>query len=88
MFDDGLTVVSKRDDPNYSQVSGHIPTEMAKKFKIACTVRGVSHSDGLEQAIAIWLAQEDKAKEMIEERTISQETQTQKSPQGEDKEDA
>jgi hypothetical protein len=59
VLDDGLIVVSKRDDPNYSQISGHIPSEMAKDFKIACTRRGVSHSDGLEQAIALWLAQAD-----------------------------
>lgn len=68
MFDDGLTVVSKRDDPNYSQVSGHIPTEMTKKFKIACTMRGVSHSDGLEQAIAIWLAQDNDSSSLTKDK--------------------
>jgi hypothetical protein len=58
-----ITVVSKREDPNYAQISGHIPTDMTKEFKIACTRRGVSHSDGLEQAIALWLAQpEDTSK--------------------------
>jgi hypothetical protein len=50
-----LEVASKRDDPNYQQVSGHIPKEMATEFKVACTRREVSHSDGLEQAIALWL---------------------------------
>jgi hypothetical protein len=54
------TVVSKREDPNYSQISGHIPTDMTKEFKIACTKRGVSHSNGLEQAIALWLAQPER----------------------------
>lgn len=58
--DELLDVASKRDDPNYQQVSGHIPKEMATEFKIACTRRGVSHSDGLEQAIALWLAQDNK----------------------------
>ncbi len=55
-----LEVASKRDDPNYQQVSGHIPKEMATEFKVACTRREVSHSDGLEQAIALWLAQDNK----------------------------
>ncbi|HEY9709565.1 MAG TPA: hypothetical protein V6D48_15275 [Oculatellaceae cyanobacterium] len=30
------------------------------EFKIACTKRSVSHSDGLERAIALWLAQSDE----------------------------
>lgn len=55
-----LEVASKRDDPNYQQISGHIPKEMATEFKVACTRKGVSHSDGLEQAIALWLAQGNK----------------------------
>jgi hypothetical protein len=55
-----LEVASKRDDPNYQQISGHIPKEMATEFKVACTRKGVSHSDGLEQAIDLWLAQGNK----------------------------
>ncbi|AFZ22327.1 hypothetical protein [Allocoleopsis franciscana] len=55
-----LEVASKRDDPNYQQVSGHIPKEMATEFKVACTRKGVSHSSGLEQAVALWLAQDSK----------------------------
>lgn len=55
-LDELLEVASKRDDPNYQQISGHIPKEMATEFKIACTRKGVSHSDGLRQAIALWLA--------------------------------
>ena len=58
--DELLEVASKRDDPNYQQVSGHLPKEMATEFKVACTRRGVSHSDGLEQAIALWLAYDKK----------------------------
>jgi hypothetical protein len=55
-----LEVASKRDDPNYQQISGHIPKEMATEFKVACTRKGVSHSDGLERAIDLWLAQDNK----------------------------
>lgn len=57
---DLLEVASKRDDPDYQQISGHIPKELATEFKIACTRNGVSHSDGLEQAITIWLNQQNK----------------------------
>jgi hypothetical protein len=59
-LDELLEVASKRDDPNYQQISGHIPREMATDFKIACTKKGVSHSDGLSQAIALWLAQQSE----------------------------
>ncbi len=58
--DELIEVPSKRDDPNYQQLSGHVLKEMATEFKVACTRRGVSHSDGLEQAIALWLAQDGK----------------------------
>lgn len=50
-----------------------LSSEMRTRFKIACAQTGVAMSE--------------KAREMIEEWTISQEAQTQKS-KGEDKEDA
>jgi hypothetical protein len=56
MLDPLTDMASKRADPNYQQVSGHIQKNMATEFKIACTRRGVSHSAGLEEAIALWLA--------------------------------
>lgn len=59
-LNDLLEVASKRDDPDYQQISGHIPKELATEFKIACTRNGVSHSDGLEQAITIWLNQQNE----------------------------
>ena len=65
MTEESEIVVSKRDDPNYSQISGHIPTQMAMEFKIACTKRRVSHSEGLEQAIELWLNQGDKQEETL-----------------------
>ena len=46
----------KRDDPNYSQVSGYIPKELALEFRIACTSSEVTQSDALEEAIKLWLA--------------------------------
>ncbi|NEP08916.1 MAG: hypothetical protein F6K14_01425 [Symploca sp. SIO2C1] len=50
-------MVSKRADPNYQQISGYIPKEIGTEFKIACTRMGVNHSEGLEQAVTLWLAQ-------------------------------
>jgi hypothetical protein len=57
-----LEVVTKRGNPDFQQISGHIPTELSKNFKVACTLRGVSHSEGLEQAIKLWLELEPREK--------------------------
>lgn len=70
--DELLEVASKRDDPNYQQISGHIPREMATDFKIACTKKGVSHSDGLSQAISLWLAQSTPDKQKQNNHTAPQ----------------
>jgi hypothetical protein len=56
-----MTVVTKRDDPNYAQVSGHIPKDKALDFKIACTRKQISHSEALEEAIDKWLVDQEKA---------------------------
>jgi hypothetical protein len=48
----------KKDDPNYSQVSGHVPKELALKFKVACTTKEITISEGLEKAISDWLEKE------------------------------
>lgn len=61
ILDVNQAMASKRGDPNYSQISGHVPLDMALEFKISCTKRRVSHSDGLEKAIALWLALPDTA---------------------------
>lgn len=48
-------MVNKRDDPKYAQVSGYIPKELARKFKIFCTANEISHSEALEEAIKNFL---------------------------------
>lgn len=55
-----MTVVTKRDDPNYAQVSGHIPKDKALEFKIACTRRQISQSEALEEAVDKWLAAQEE----------------------------
>ncbi|MBD2458804.1 hypothetical protein H6G80_32695 [Nostoc sp. FACHB-87] len=48
-------VATRRDDPNFSQVSGYIPKEKALNFKIACTALQITQSDALDEAISLWL---------------------------------
>lgn len=45
----------KRDDPNYSQVSGFVPKELALQFKATCTLQEITQSDAIEEAIKDWL---------------------------------
>lgn len=53
-----LTLVTKRKDPNYAQVTGHIPVDLARRFGIYCASKQISKSDGLENAVEALLAQE------------------------------
>jgi hypothetical protein len=50
-----ISVVTKRDDPNYSQVSGYVPKDLARRFRIACTSQEISQSEALEEALEKWL---------------------------------
>lgn len=52
----------KRDDPNYSQVSGFVPKELALQFKATCTLQEVTQSEALETALRLWLEQVKKGK--------------------------
>lgn len=51
----------KKDDPNYAQVSGHVPKPVALKFKATCTMKEITISEALEQAILDWLENEEQA---------------------------
>jgi hypothetical protein len=53
-------MVDRRQSPNYRQISGHIPIDMYRKFKSVCALRDVSQSEALEQAINIWMEQEEE----------------------------
>ncbi len=56
---DKTDVATKRDDPNYSQVSGYRPKAKALKFKVACTALQITQSDALDEAISLWLEKQE-----------------------------
>ncbi|MGB3204731.1 MAG: hypothetical protein WBB28_07085 [Crinalium sp.] len=56
------SLVIKRDSPNYAQVSGYVPKELALRFKILCTSEEISQSEALEEAVAIWIEKREKLK--------------------------
>ncbi|WP_017655398.1 hypothetical protein [Fortiea contorta] len=53
-------VATRRDDPNFAQVSGYIPKDKALSFKIACTALQMTQSDALDEAISLWLAKHEQ----------------------------
>jgi len=55
-------LVTKRDDPNYAQVSGYVPKELALRFKILCTSEEMNQSEALEEALALWIQKREKHK--------------------------
>ncbi|MBE9117218.1 hypothetical protein IQ249_15060 [Lusitaniella coriacea LEGE 07157] len=57
------TVVAKRDDPKYAQVSGYIPKKLALKFKANCTMQETDQSEALERAITLWLEEINQERE-------------------------
>ncbi|MCD8490343.1 MAG: hypothetical protein LRZ84_27355 [Desertifilum sp.] len=48
-------MASRRDDPNYGQLSGYIPKELVDEFKIQCIRRDIQKADALAEAIAMWI---------------------------------
>ncbi|MBD2667381.1 hypothetical protein [Richelia sinica] len=47
--------MDKRRDPNYKQISGHIPLELYKQFKTVCFSRDIKQSEAIEIAVSNWV---------------------------------
>jgi len=50
---------SRRADPAYVQISGHVPKTLALEFKLAFTRAEINQSEALEAAIALWVKQQE-----------------------------
>lgn len=56
----GGWLVTKRKDPNYSQVTAHMPKEMVKQLKKYCVDQDTTLTDVVTQAIEEFLEKYDK----------------------------
>jgi ParG len=56
---------SKRNNPNFAQVSGYLSKEVAIRFKVLCTTKEVSQTDALEEAVKLWLDKHEFGKEGV-----------------------
>ena len=52
--------MDKRRDPNYKQISGHIPLELYKQFKTVCFYRDIKQSEAVEIAIDNWVKEDSQ----------------------------
>lgn len=50
---------SKRKNPEYQQVSGYVPKQLALKFKGFCTMEELEISEVMTELIAQWLQQRE-----------------------------
>jgi hypothetical protein len=48
-------MATKRNDPDYEQVSGYVHKDIALKFRIFCMTERLTQSDALEQALRFWI---------------------------------
>lgn len=55
-----LMAASKRRDPEYQQVSGYVPKQLALKFKGFCTMDEREISEVLTELIAAWVEEREK----------------------------
>ena len=53
------TLATKRHDPDYLQLSGYIPKGLGLRFKSVCTLKEISISEALEDAVTRWLKEEE-----------------------------
>jgi len=50
-----LILVTKNKSPDYSQVTGHVLKEVARRFKVYCTEQGLTISEAVETALIEYL---------------------------------
>jgi len=53
--------MSKRTDPNYTQIAAYIPRGLCRELKVACAGGEIAQSVAIEQAIKLWLASMEEA---------------------------
>jgi hypothetical protein len=53
-------MATKRNDPDYEQVSGYVHKDLALKFRIICMTERITQSELLEEALKILIELKDK----------------------------
>ncbi len=62
-------MTDRRRSEEYKQVSGYVPTDLAREFKSICAREGLSQSDALEEMLYEWVAKRTSCNTFIGEPT-------------------
>ena len=54
--------MTRRNDPDYLQISGYVPKEIGKQFKMKCLDMEITQTEALEQALQLWVKSLEKPK--------------------------
>jgi len=55
-------MATRRTQPDYEQISGYVPKDLALQFRILCTTERRTQSEVLEEAVNLLLDSRDNAK--------------------------
>lgn len=61
--------MGKKDDPSYEQVRGHVPKQLARRFKQYCLDEDIDYSEGLEGILASFFSDGDGQNENSAEQS-------------------
>ncbi len=61
-------LTTRRKDPNYAQVTSHIPKELAKRLKIYCTEEEITITEAVEVAIEEFLNKRQQPSDTTSEK--------------------
>ena len=68
--------LAKADDPDYFQLRGHVPKQLALRFKAICSMRQIDFGTGLEEALEPWIEKEEKRLLPKEPRSVVSQPET------------
>jgi hypothetical protein len=52
------TMTDRRRSDDYKQVSGYVPSSLAREFKVICAREGMSQSDAIEEMLYEWITKQ------------------------------
>jgi len=51
--------MARSSDPNYTQTFARVPKTLVAKLKMICFAKGITQSEAIEEAINLWIEQQD-----------------------------
>ncbi len=55
-----MAKIGKRRSPDYTQIFGYIPKDLALKFRTLCTAKELEQSEVIEMLVRKWVSEEEE----------------------------